>query len=59
MNTKDKLTAMENMLDRIIGDNLDASTSIGDYIKRVELALRLQENINQIKIENRRKEITI
>ena len=46
MKTKDKLAAMENMLERIIGDNQLATTSIGDYIQRVELALRLQDNIN-------------
>lgn len=59
MTIKDKITAMEQILENIIIHYSDINTSATEYAEQVELILRLQDSITQLKKESRRHDLLL
>ena len=49
MKAKEKISKMEQMLDAIMDQQNDINTSSQEYTRHIELMLRLQETINEMK----------
>ena len=49
MKAKERINKMEQMLDAIMDQQTDINTSSQEYTRHIELMLRLQDTINEMK----------
>jgi hypothetical protein len=59
MKTDDKIVAMEEILERLINENSNINKTSTDYFNRLDIMMRLQETINNLRQLVRLREMGI
>jgi hypothetical protein len=59
MKTKEKITKMEQMLETILNQQTSINISSQEYTRHIELMLRLQDSINQLKQHHQYQQYSI
>ena len=59
MKAKERINKMEQMLDAIIDQQNDINTTSQEYTRHIELMLRLQDTINEMKQQYQHQQMYI